>query len=195
MPRKKLYHTQEQQRLANNAKAKKWRDSHSNIIRARRQDKRRADEAARVKELCKKRRELKKGNKMREGGESANRVSDDSVQKARTLHSNFITSIPNQAHYVEKLYQEFQAVSADDYTWFDQALRSQETVFTALQKLQHHILNAYGVGDEWREVESYRQDVWELINWIEDVQCYAIEGFVELDYAWSKRKLRYQQCL
>ncbi|KAJ8089560.1 hypothetical protein PM082_014816 [Marasmius tenuissimus] len=193
MPRKKLYLTQEQRRLANNAKAKRWRDNHPDIIRARRQDKRRTEEAARAQELRKIRRVVKKGSRIQEGVESANSASDDSVQKARTIHSDFTSSIPNRAHYVEELYQEFRAASTDNYTWFDRALKLQETIFSSLQKLQHRVLNVYGVGDEWREVESYRQDVRELINWIEDVQCYAIEGFVELDYAWSKKKLRYQQ--
>ncbi|KAL0065974.1 hypothetical protein AAF712_006963 [Marasmius tenuissimus] len=61
MPRKKIYHTREEKRLANNAKAKRWRDKNPMFIGEQREAKKRQDVESRARELREKRqRALKK---------------------------------------------------------------------------------------------------------------------------------------
>ena len=125
-------------------------------------------------------------------GEHQNNPDLVILESARALHHTFIQNIPNRTLFLEDLYQQFRKAGAD-YTWFDKFLEPQEALYSSLRHFQHRILNTYGAGKEWNEIESYCRDVQELVQWTEDIQCFAIEGFVELNYAWLKGKLRYQQ--
>ncbi|KAK1230331.1 hypothetical protein PQX77_006586 [Marasmius sp. AFHP31] len=64
MPRKRIYHSPEERRLANNAKAKRWRDRNLDFIKEQREAKKKQEQEARIQEIRRKRqRALKRAEK------------------------------------------------------------------------------------------------------------------------------------
>ncbi|KAL0566607.1 hypothetical protein V5O48_015402 [Marasmius crinis-equi] len=204
MPRKKIYRTREQQRLANNAKAKRWRDKNSDFLKRQREEVKQAEERARVKELRIKQAKHKgKHVHLTKDSDEAKQLEIDGelirplLAEAKTLYGSFQKRIPNRIDFLEDLYQQYMNPTRDrgyhHHSFFEESSKPLQDLDKSLPELSHSILNVAGPWEEWREVEQMRIEIRELVAMIEEMQCCAIVSALELREAYDTRALQYRQ--
>ncbi|KAL0569178.1 hypothetical protein V5O48_012793 [Marasmius crinis-equi] len=208
MPRKKLYHNREQRRLANNAKAKRWRDKNVDFLRTQREERKREEEELRAQELRDKRLRAMKRKKEKDSKhhDEAKELEIDAnlirphLLKAERLYEDFRHKIPNDVDYLEKLYQKYTTPqtygtqkSYRHHTYLQDRSKTLNTLHETLVKASHSILQVAGPWAEWRKVECMVAEVRELVAWIEDMWCFAVLGLSDLRDAYQTRALRFRQ--
>ncbi|KAL0572367.1 hypothetical protein V5O48_009602 [Marasmius crinis-equi] len=212
MPRKRLYHTHEEQRLANNAKAKRWRDKNSEFIKRQRRDKRQAEEERRVQELQRKKERWSVRRKREDRIQAAHSRTTQAearreqekdtdivkplLAKARDYYANFRREVPNSIDYLEDLYQEIITPVRGGYrhySYLAEPANKLENIDDSLSKVHMAILNLVGPSTEWKRVKSMREDIRQVIKWIEDLQRVAKDGTLALEEAYDERELRFRQ--
>ncbi|KAL0566198.1 hypothetical protein V5O48_015819 [Marasmius crinis-equi] len=210
MPRKRLYHTKEEQRLANNTKAKRWREKNRNVIRERRQEKQQAleEERARARRIQRKKERILKEREEREKERAVRETTKSSLmdesrpvkelEYSRKLHAMFLERHPSRYNFLQETYLEFMAPSIPGHiyrpdTFFDNCLRPFNEVEVLLRRSQARVLLYHGPCDEWKAIGSMHEDIKEFSDWVEDMYCSAILGHSALKKAHDRRELKYQQ--
>ncbi|KAL0573147.1 hypothetical protein V5O48_008813 [Marasmius crinis-equi] len=208
MPRKRLYHTREQQRLANNAKAKRWRDKNVEFVRTQREQKKRLEEQLRAQELRAKRQSARKlkdaraSRSKKDMGEAKELEMDAQLirphlKEAERLYQDFRQKVPNKYDYVDRLYQKYTTPQPRSgqrhHSYLQDASKPLNKLIDTLGESSHAILNVAGPWDEWRKVEQMRADIRDLVQMIDDMWSFAVLDLETLQHAYETRELRYRQ--
>ena len=61
-----------------------------------------------------------------------------------------------------------------------------------IYKCHNEILQAAGVGSEFSEVERVRKKICTTVSWVEEIFCFAIVGWTEVNELYSTKKFVYQ---
>jgi len=76
------------------------------------------------------------------------------------------------------------------------AIQEQTTSLAKLQKsiykCHSEILQLSGVGDELSRVENVKKIIWTTVSWVEEVFCYAIVDWTEVQRLYHERSFLYQ---
>ena len=77
-----------------------------------------------------------------------------------------------------------------------EAIQEQTTLLAKLQKsiykCHDEILQLSGVGDELLCVEKVKKIIWTTVSWVEEVFCYAIVDWTEVQRLYDERSFLYQ---
>ena len=77
-----------------------------------------------------------------------------------------------------------------------EAIHEQTTLLAKLQKsiykCHDEILQLSGVGDELLRVENVKKVIWTTVSWVEEVFCYAIVDWTEVQRLYDERSFLYQ---
>ncbi|KAL0563486.1 hypothetical protein V5O48_018581 [Marasmius crinis-equi] len=200
MPRKKLYRTREQQRLANNAKAKRWRDKNVEFLKRQREERKREEEELRAQELREKRQRAKGREKVTNEAKELEidaQLIRPHLKEAERLYNDFRQKIPNNVHYLEHLYEKYTTPQPRfgyrHHSYLQDASKPLCKLQDSLAEASHAILNVAGPWEEWRRVEDMRAEIRDLVAWIDDMLASAITGLPELQHAYQTRQLRFRQ--
>ena len=92
--------------------------------------------------------------------------------------------------YVESIFTHYLA-DHDKY-----AIQEQIILLAKLQKsiykCHSEILQLSGVGEELSHVEDVKKNIWKMVSWVEEVFCYAIVDWTEVQRLYHKRSFLYQ---
>jgi hypothetical protein len=77
-----------------------------------------------------------------------------------------------------------------------EAIHEQTSLLAKLQKsiyrCHNEILQLSGVGDELSRVENVKKIIWTTVSWVEEVFCYAIVDWTEVQRLYDERSFLYQ---
>ena len=77
------------------------------------------------------------------------------------------------------------------------AIQEQTILLAKLQKsiykCHSEILQLSGVGDELSRVENVKKIIWTTVSWVEEVFCYAIVDWTEVQRLYHERSFLYQK--
>ncbi|KAL0566892.1 hypothetical protein V5O48_015104 [Marasmius crinis-equi] len=221
MPRKRIYHTREQQRQANNAKAKKWRDKNVEFVKSWREEKKQEwkamrtyetsqhaitpDRAQELRDKCQKamkRRNVKESHSNKGLDEAAELKLDAELIRCTSfrLYNDFRQKAPNNVDYLKCIYQKYTTLQAygtqmkyRHHSYLQDVAKPLNKLQDMLRKEAQAILQVAGPWDEWRRVEHMKVEVRELTAWINDMWCFAVISLLELQHAYRMRELRFRQ--
>ncbi len=95
--------------------------------------------------------------------------------------------------YVEGLYHRYVLSRRTEH--FSDALLSLEALRKTVLRCHNAVLQLAGVGKELRKVQVLDKDIGEVLSSLEDLLCYAIEGYSEATEMYAKGRLMYQTSL
>ena len=76
------------------------------------------------------------------------------------------------------------------------AIQEQTTLLAKLQKsiykCHSEVLQLSGVGDELSRVENVKKIIWTTVSWVEEVFCYAIIDWTEVQRLYHEQRFLYQ---
>ena len=76
------------------------------------------------------------------------------------------------------------------------AIQEQTILLAKLQKsiykCHSEVLQLSGVGDELSRVENVKKIIWTTVSWVEEVFCYAIVDWTEVQHLYHERRFLYQ---
>jgi hypothetical protein len=76
------------------------------------------------------------------------------------------------------------------------AIQEQTILLAKLQKsiykCHSEVLQLSGVGDELSCVENVKKIIWTTVSWVEEVFCYAIVDWTEVQRLYQERRFLYQ---
>ncbi|KAJ8085379.1 hypothetical protein AAF712_011093 [Marasmius tenuissimus] len=211
MARKRLYHTREQQRTANNLAAKRYRDKHPELLQQRRQAKVAEEEESRLQELRMKRTNRVSSSSSHKAMHSGNLGPLSSIQGSKTqkyaatlktvrkLHAKFTDIVNNnRAFFVEEIYQKFiTPVPFEGYlppSFLDESQDQFHDMSNTVKNYQRHILYYEGPSPEWKELDEIRGEIDDVIRWIDNIYCEFLEGgILGLHEAYDEKRLGHLQ--
>jgi hypothetical protein len=113
------------------------------------------------------------------------------LEHATRVQARFNRLIKNDPiAYVESICTLYLADHDKD------AIQEQTILLAKLQKsiykCHSEILQLSGVGEELSHVENIKKDIWKTVSWVEEVFCYAIVDWTEVQRLYNERSFLYQ---
>ncbi|KAJ8073824.1 hypothetical protein PM082_012102 [Marasmius tenuissimus] len=205
MPRKRLYHTREEQRLANNVKAKRWRDNHyikqqqQAKLKAKQEERARDERRRQKKERRKQEKEKAERERLKRNDESRC-VEARNIAQAKRLFEQFTSRVEakqNKYGLLKNIYETYiTPVPYEGYhttDFFDDVLEPFSRVLESLAMIRDKVYRQYGVTEGYNEISSYMEEAREVVRLIEDLYCHALtSSILELQEIHSSKKFMYQ---
>ncbi|KAF9471164.1 hypothetical protein BDN70DRAFT_901553 [Pholiota conissans] len=185
MARPTKYHTPEEKIAANRAKSKKHYESHQKSInKKRRKTYAKSHPSSSSLGTC--------------FGESPSLA----VPKAQSASENWFELVTrtqarlqkltgnDHVKFVDDLYSSF--IKTNNKEPIHQVTIALDKMQTNMYKYQDKILNLDGMTTRYHTTEALTKVVCNLIQWVEEVFCYAIIGVAEVMERYSERKFEFQ---
>ncbi|THV01166.1 hypothetical protein K435DRAFT_854023 [Dendrothele bispora CBS 962.96] len=184
MPRPKMYRTQEQRRLANCAKSKRYYQKNAEDINIRKREKRlqESKEAETQAVIDRKKRRKNRGQ------EKCLLILD-----LNTINTRFLKlAQASPVLFLDQLYVDYQAwlLRPDSQSPLDVARLPLDELLTDIEKCAEHVLNSYGCGKEYAETTRIRAALREFILCIDDLELAYLENNLTTYY--TQQRLRFQ---
>jgi hypothetical protein len=117
---------------------------------------------------------------------------DTWLENTTRVQARFNTLIKNDPiAYLESICTLYLADHDKD------AIQEQTILLAKLQKsiykCHSEILQLSGVGDELSRVENVKKIIWTTVSWVEEVFCYAIVDWTEVQRLYHERSFLYQK--
>jgi len=115
----------------------------------------------------------------------------DWLKRARRIEARFNEIVANDSvAYVQTLCVNF-LLDKDKASLHESSIslsKLRKTIYTC----HAEILQACGVGDELSKVEAIEKEIQTAISWVEEVFCYAIVDWTEVERLFRARNFMYQ---
>ncbi|THU90921.1 hypothetical protein K435DRAFT_863884 [Dendrothele bispora CBS 962.96] len=179
-----MYRTQEQRRLANCVKSKRYYQKNADDINIRKREKRRQEskEADAQAILDRKRRSVNRGQ------ENCPLTLD-----LHTINTRFLKlAQASPSLFLDQLYVNYQAwlLRPESQSPLDIARLPLDELLTDIEQCSEQILNSYGCGKKYAEATGIRVALREFILCIDDLELAYLENNLTAYY--TQQRLRFQ---
>ncbi|KAF8881494.1 hypothetical protein BD779DRAFT_1675441 [Infundibulicybe gibba] len=113
------------------------------------------------------------------------------LHDAQTLYTAFRTFIhPGRLTYIDRACTTY--IKTQDQDQLQHDTRHLTDILSAMRRHENDVLEVAGLGSDWKAVQDKVAHIQLVVMWLEDLACWAMDGYDTLCSMYNDRLLKYQ---